>query len=233
VRLDRRLAVRLDRRLSRPQRLPRMPSRPAAGSAVVFEAAADQVLKGKVSHSYCHWGRPWEGFAAGRLVDARRDAVAAVRATAYFVPITLPLAARAALWAGDAADASAIVGRIEPSVNRGQAIALDVVTLRAGVAALEGRRTDAITGYREALRGWRSLGLAFDEALAALDIAILLAPTEREMAEAASIIEVARETLTRIGARPLLARLEAGPTITPGVAQVAPVGASGDRRVNV
>ena len=48
-----------------------------------------------------------------------------------------------------------------------------------GLAALEGRRAEAIAGYREVLRGWRQLGLAFDEALAALDMAILLAPTER------------------------------------------------------
>jgi hypothetical protein len=32
------------------------------------------------------------------------------------------------------------------------------------VAALEGRRFDAASGYREALRGWHGLGLAFDEA---------------------------------------------------------------------
>ncbi len=86
---------------------------------------------------------------------------------------------------------------------------LDVATLRAGLAALEGRRSEAIAGYREALRGWRGLGLAFDEAMAALDMAILLAPTEREMAEAAAAIESARETLARLGATPLLARLDA------------------------
>jgi class 3 adenylate cyclase len=159
--------------------------------------------------SYVHWGRAWAAFTARRLEEARQEATIAAETTGFFVPISLPLAARAALWAGDAAEAGAIVARLESSVVRGQAIELDVVTLRAGLAALEGRRPDAVTGYREALRGWRGLGLAFDEAMAALDMAILLAPTEREMAEASAAVEWARETLTRLGAQPLLARLDA------------------------
>jgi len=171
--------------------------------------------------SYCHWGRAWTALVADRLGDAREEAASAARVTAYFVPITLPLAARAALWAGNVAGANDLVGQIDASVFRGQAIELDRATLRAGVAALEGRRADAVAGYREALRGWRSLGLAFDEAMAALDLAVLLVPTEREMAEAASVIEAARETLNRLGARPLLARLDAVPAVTPEAAPVA------------
>ncbi len=158
--------------------------------------------------SYTHLGRAWAAFAAGRFVEAREEATNAALATNYFVPISLPLATRAALWARDASGADALVRQVEGTVGRGQAIALDALTLRAGVAALEGRRVDAVAGYREALRGWRQLGLAFDEAMTSLDIAILLAPTEREMAEAPAAIEFARETLTRLDARPLLERLE-------------------------
>ena len=179
--------------------------------------------------SYCHWGRAWAAFAAGRLDEAREEAGSAAQVTPFFVPISLPLAGRAALWAGDAAAAGAVVTRIEASVGRGQAIALDFATLRAGVAALEGRRTDAIAGYREALRGWRQLGLAFDEAMAALDIAILLAPTDREMAEASTAIEAARETLTRLEARPLLARLEAAQPVLASPAPVRPATPIGER----
>lgn len=86
------------------------------------------------------------------------------------------------------------------------------LTLRAGIAALEGRRGEAVAGYREAMRGWTQLGLAFDHAMAGLDMAVLLAPTEREMAEAPASVEAAAETLTRLGARPFLARLEAALT---------------------
>jgi hypothetical protein len=159
--------------------------------------------------SYCHWGRAWEAAATGRLDEARAEAEAAARITPYFVPISLPLAARAALWAGDAAAAGAVIARLDASVVRGQAIGLDRVTLRAGLAALEGRRAEAIAGYREALRGWHEMGLAFDEAVAGLDMATLLDPTEREMAEAPAAVVAARETLARLGALPFLARLEA------------------------
>jgi hypothetical protein len=58
--------------------------------------------------------------------------------TESFAPISLPLAARAALWAGDAPAAGAVVSQIERSVSRGQAITLDHQTLGAGVAALAG-----------------------------------------------------------------------------------------------
>jgi tetratricopeptide (TPR) repeat protein len=158
--------------------------------------------------SYCHWARAWEAFTAGRLDDASRQATLAADVTDYFVPISLPLAARAALWAGDAPAAAEIVERIGLSVVRGQAIALDFATLRAGVAAIEGRRSDAVAGYRDVLRGWRGLGLVFDEAMATLDVALLLAPADREMPEAAAAVAAAREVLARLGATPLLARLD-------------------------
>ncbi len=206
-------------------------------------AEAERLLPGMKDSqytSYCHWGRAWAAFAAGRLADALHEAEAAAQVTEYFVPISLPVAVRAALWAGDAAGARAVVARIEASVIRGQAFGLDLLTLRAGVAALEGRRAEAISGYREALRGWRQLGVAFDEAMAALDMAVLLAPTEREMPEAASLLEDARATLTRIGARPFLARLEslsvvtADPTpVTKDPAPGTQTDTSSVRRVNV
>ena len=158
--------------------------------------------------SYCQWARAWAALAGGRLAEAREQAELAEQTTGYFVPISLPIAARAALWAGDTDGARDLVARIERAVIRGDAFAMDVVTLRAGVAALEGRRSDAVAGYREALRGWRSLGLTFDEALAVLDLAILLNPSEREMTESPAVIEAARATFAQLGARPLAARLE-------------------------
>jgi len=71
-----------------------------------------------------------------------------------------------------------------------------------------------VAGYRDVLRGWRQLGCAFDEAMAALDLAMLLAPTDQEMPEAAGIMVAAQQTLARLGALPLLARL-ASMTRTP------------------
>ena len=157
--------------------------------------------------SYCQWGRAWQAFAAGDYAGAYQQGVLAATTTRYFTPISLPLAARAALWDGNLAAATEVISTLDASVDRGQAVDIDRVTLRAGLAAVMGRRGDAIADYREALRGWRALGLAFDEALAALDMAILLRPTEREMAEAPAALAAARETLIRLGARPLLERL--------------------------
>ena len=56
------------------------------------------------------------------------------------------------------------------------------------------------------VRGWRNLKTAWDEALASIDMAILLDRTEPEAQAAA---EAARAILTRLGARPFLERLDA------------------------
>jgi hypothetical protein len=160
--------------------------------------------------SYVHWARAWAAFTSGHLVESREHALAAAQTTNYFVPITYPLAARAALWAGDAAAAAETLTALDQSVMRGEAVGLDRASLRAGIAALEGRRADAIAGYREALRGWAALGTAFDEALAVIDLATLLAPTDREMPEAYGAIDAARETLVRLRGQPFLDRLNQG-----------------------
>lgn len=80
--------------------------------------------------------------------------------------------------------------------------------MRAGLAALEGRWTDALAGYREAVRMYRGLGLAFEEAAAIVDLASLVPPAERATAEWEAAQREARETLERLQARPFLARVE-------------------------
>ena len=52
---------------------------------------------------------------------------------------------------------------------------------------------------------WRELGLAWEEALCGLDMAILLDPADPAVRAAA---ETAREILTRLGATPFLEQLE-------------------------
>jgi hypothetical protein len=80
------------------------------------------------------------------------------------------------------------------------------MTIRAGLAALEGRPADALGQYREALRGWHDLGLAWDEALTGLDMCTLLDPSEPAVSAAA---ESTRQILVRLGAKPFLERLDA------------------------
>ena len=158
--------------------------------------------------SYVHWARAWSALAAERLSDAQREAAIAVETTPYFLPIALPLATRAVLWAGRTDDARKLLERLDASVTRGRAFGLDRTTMRAGLAAREGRRAEAVAGYREALRGWRQLGCAFDEAMAALDMHTLLDPTPAEMEEAPALIEAARASLVDLGAMPLSARFD-------------------------
>jgi hypothetical protein len=156
--------------------------------------------------SYGHFGHAWAALATGKLDDARSQAEAAAAATEFFHPIASPLGARAALWAGDRGAAQRILAALMASGYRGAALANDEATIQAGLAALDGRRAEALAAYREAIRTWRVLGLAFDEALAGIDMAILLDADEPEVRAAA---DSSREILTRLRARPLLERLDA------------------------
>ena len=156
--------------------------------------------------SYVDWARAWAGLAAGNFEEAVRWANRTAETTVFFNPLAVPIAARAALWAGDLAGARAALDLLETKMYRGRAVTLDKATAHAGVAALEGRQSDALAGYREALRGWRQIGCAFDEALAVIDMVTLLGPTD---ADSLAEIDWARETLSRLGAQPYLDRLSA------------------------
>jgi hypothetical protein len=78
--------------------------------------------------------------------------------------------------------------------------------LRAGLAALEGRRDDAVALYRSGLAGYRSFGLRFSLALTILDMAKLLGADDPAVR---SVIEEARGVLEELGARKLLEELDA------------------------
>ena len=147
---------------------------------------ADRQLKGmNISdpqyESYNLWARAWAELASGNLADAKRLGLDSGEVTPYFNPLAGPLAARAALWAADLDGARAAHQTLEDKMYRGRAISLDKATVRAGIAALEGRGADALAGYRAALRGWREIGCAWDEALAVIDMVTLLHPTDAEI----------------------------------------------------
>jgi tetratricopeptide (TPR) repeat protein len=156
--------------------------------------------------SYEQMARAWAALSAGRPSEAREAAETAAATTSIFGPMGLPLAARAALWADDVEEARRLLERLVAVPQQGMALETDRTALRAGIAALEGRTAEALGLYREALRSWRDLGLAWDEALTAIDMAKLLDPSEPEVRAAG---DSAGEILTRLGARPYLARLEA------------------------
>lgn len=156
--------------------------------------------------SYDAWARAWASFSAGRFAAARKEALRAAEITSYFHPLGVPLAARASLWAHDMDGARGAMDVLGRTMYRGQGLALDKAAISAGILALEGRATDALALYRETLRGWRGLNLAWDEALTCVDMVAFLGPAEPEVRAAA---EAALVTLSRLGAQPYLDRLDA------------------------
>ena len=172
--------------------------------------------------SYELWARAASALAAGDLPAAVEHAERSATITDYFVPLALPTAARAALWARDAATARRILDRVAASLQWGPALEADKTRIAGGIAALEGRAVDAMAAFRDALRGYQQLGLEFDAAAAVVDMAVVLPPDALESAAMAEAIGSARGTLTRLGAAPFLARLEqaldaGGRSARPGV----------------
>jgi hypothetical protein len=145
-------------------------------------------------------------FAAGDLAEARRLWQRSGILMSGQSPVMLARAARAALWARDPAGALEDLAALEATRFHGPSVDADRSTMRAGVAALEERSGEALSSYREALHAWRDLGLAWDEALCGVDMALFLDASDPLVRAAA---DVSRATLTRLEAAPILARLEA------------------------
>jgi class 3 adenylate cyclase/tetratricopeptide (TPR) repeat protein len=144
-------------------------------------------------------------FAAGDLVEAQAQFERAADVDETDTDARLD-AAHAALWLGDLAGAAAALSALDASAFRTPAVEARRVTIRAGLAAGEGRPSEAIGLFRDALRRWRDLHFVFDETLCAIDMATLLDPAEPEVRAAA---DAAREILVPLKAKPLLDRLDA------------------------
>ena len=158
--------------------------------------------------SYDLFTRSTASLAAGDLGAAIEQAERAIATTGYFPPLAYPLAARAALWAGDAPTARRLLDELTAASFWGPVLEADRIRIQAGINALEGRRPEALSGFLEAIRAYEQLALPFEQAAAAVDLAVVLPDAERESPAAASAIASARETLTRLGAAPFLARLD-------------------------
>jgi class 3 adenylate cyclase/tetratricopeptide (TPR) repeat protein len=150
------------------------------------------------------WAKGAVALNEGRLHEAHERWQRVITLVAR--PEDLPYPARAALWQHELEAVRTDLADLDVSGVHGPALEADRTTIRAGIAALEGRATGALALYREALRAWRGLGLAWDEALTAIDMATLLDPAQPEVREAA---EIGRGILLRLGARPFIERLDA------------------------
>ncbi|HET7701831.1 MAG TPA: AAA family ATPase [Candidatus Limnocylindrales bacterium] len=178
-----------------------------AGADIEEAARLRATMTDPQFESYELLARAWQALATGDFPAARAHAERAATITGYFGPLALPLAARASLWAGSRSDAEATVTALSGTEHWGPALEVDRLVARAGVAALDGRGSEALAAYREAIRGYRALGLGFDEAVAVVDMAMVLPAPERDAPDVTAAIDGARATLTRLGATPLLARL--------------------------
>ena len=89
--------------------------------------------------------------------------------------------------------------------TRGRAIDADRAAIRAGIAALEGDRAAALAGYRTAISAYRDLGLPGTRRWSGMEAARRLGNADAELA---GWTRRARAILTRLGAAPLLARLD-------------------------
>ena len=88
---------------------------------------------------------------------------------------------------------------------RGRAVPGYIAELEAGLAALEGRPMDARAGYEEALRHYREMDLPFQVAQACTSMAFALGVEDPAVRVVAN---EGRAILVRLGATPLLRRLE-------------------------
>ena len=151
-------------------------------------------------------GRANRALALNDLREASGAYRRAAALTATNAPSCHVLAARADILVGDAAAASASLDALDATGVHGPVIDARHVSIRAGLAALDGRPADAMVMYRDAMRRFRDLGLPIDGVFTAIEMATRLDPCDQEVRGAT---EWAREILTRLGARPFLERLDA------------------------
>ena len=119
--------------------------------------------------------------------------------------IALPIAVRAAIWAGRPNDARAAARRLDEIAQSDATTQAHRSWATAAIAALDGRVEDAVDGFRDARARLGEIHLDFDLARVSIDMAVLLGPGH---ADALTAGEEGRAIFERLGARPYLERLD-------------------------
>ncbi len=154
--------------------------------------------------------RGWLAFANGQFGDAAAAWLENAALSALNAPYVLPRAARMALLDGDAASARLALERLAATGAHGRALDVDRAGIEAGLAALEGRRAEAIAGYRTAIAGWRDLGLPWDEALTSIEFVRLIGVDDPDARAAAGSARAILEDLGAVRVLDLLDQLVGG-----------------------
>jgi len=177
------------------------------GSAAVqrLEALADQA-GGTAERATLSSIRGQLAFSTNDYVRARDLFIHAADEYQPLAGVLLVEAAHAAVWAGDVEPLQQIVDRLDAY---GEAHApwfrAERARASAAVAAMRGDTSAATSRYREALRLFAELGVAFDRARAASE-ALLLVGTDDPQIGAA--VEDARALFERLDTRPYSAMLD-------------------------
>ena len=133
-------------------------------------------------------------------------------------PVAYYWTARMALWAGDIDGARTDQAAIDETGVHGRVVENRRATIRAGIAAVEGRSGEALLVYRDAIKTWRDLGLGNDEHFTALDMVLLIGGTNPDVKPYAAS---AREFFERVGARPFVELLDTAMATADGEASLS------------
>ena len=176
------------------------------------------------------WSQGILAFADGRFDVARREFLSFRDIFPGGGDEAMLFASRCDILAGHADLARADIAQVDKIAAPRSGDRRDRTTIHAGIAALEGRTEEALAAYRQVLAVWRDLGLVWDEALCAIDMATVLDPSDPEVR---AVAEAAREILVRLRATPFIERLDAALARAAEAQPDEAAATAEDRRVNV
>ncbi len=151
-------------------------------AGAVSSVASDEDVMARVDPRRALLGRLRGGpaFRCLRRGDGVRARLPAMRRA---TSTRMPPSARSGSATGQRA--AAALAALDATGAHGRIVDVNRRTVRAGLAALEGRGGEALSAFREALAGWRDLGAPWREALTAITMATLLEPSDPEVRPAA------------------------------------------------
>ncbi len=144
-------------------------------------------------------------WTAGDLAGARREWLRLASLATVHAVVGTYQAAHPAIWEHDLEAVRRDLDALDATGFHGGVVEMRRVSLRAAIAALEGRSADAMTLYRTAIDGWRDLGIRWDETLTILDMAHVLDASDPDVR---AICDDARAFLVSVRATPFVERLD-------------------------
>jgi len=169
-------------------------------------------------------------FGAGEFLVATDEWMAFGPSDTLNAPNSYYLAGIAALRGGDRDRAAAALAAHELTAGHGRLWTLDRRLLGAGLTILDGRRAEGLRETLVAIDEYARMGLPWRRALATLMLVAAVGVDEPQVRAAA---ETARDILDRLGAKPLLARLDSAllATSSPDLRSGTPLDAGTAARV--